>query len=407
MNDLLNAVTDLAMFNGVVLIEQGGQVLFQRTYGYADYERRIDFDERTRFKIASASKAMTDAALATMLARREISVSDPLSRYFPSFPSADRITIEQITQHRSGIPHTNNQPWGDGSIVIPHSEIVERLAALPLDFEPGAQRSYSNGGYAVLARIMEMVRGQSYSELMQELVFDPLDMRDSGVITDSRVDIPRLAQGYQPGVPIGRRVAPRPYAVEMRPGGGSLYASARDLLRFFQAAWRNHLPGAESHPSLFGGTGAVRLSDGRSPGQYVDIRYERDADLIILSVANNYAAEFRWAENLAHIFLGRTPLFAALPALEIDLRIGADHPWIGRYVDERSEALTHVLRVSDQDQLLLSDEDGNPERALIPLRNGGFLDPLYYSVCRTDPGAAGRIVCARLYDGGFTYAFRR
>jgi CubicO group peptidase (beta-lactamase class C family) len=350
---------------------------------------------------------MTDAALAAMLTRGLLRFDDRLARFMPDFPGADRITIELITRHRSGIPHTNDQPWGDGSTVLSHDEILARLARLPLDFAPDSQRRYSNGGYAVLARIMEMVSGRPYAQCMRELVFEPLGMRDSGAIIDSYAPVPDLAQGYQPGERVGTRKRSRFYAVETRPGGGSLYASANDMLRFFQSAWRSRLPGADAYPSLFGGTGPTRAADGRSPGQYMDVHFVQAADLIVSSSANNYAAEFKWAENLARLALGDSPLFTSLPALDLAARAPATDPWVGRYREEGSTAeFDHEIARSEEGELVLSDRDGN-SRALIALRAGGYLDPLYYSVCRTDAAAADRVIAGRLYAGGYTRTWIR
>lgn len=396
---LLREAAGAGMFDGVVKIERGGALLFDRSYGHADHERRDGFAPATIFRIASLSKNMTNAALAAMAERGELGLDDRLDRYLPHFPSADRITLDSIVRHRSGIPHTNDQPWGDGSTTFSHDELLERLAALPLAFEPGERRSYSNGGYAVLARVMELVRNQPYPILMEELLFAPLGMAHSGVITDSRDTPAGWAKGYAPGLVAGSRQPARYYAAETRPGGGSLYASAEDVLRFFGAAWRGRLPGAARYPALFGGDGPRIGADGRAPGFYMDVHYVRTSDMIVSSTANNYAAEFRWAENIARIALGEQPLFGRLP--HFDLGRGADPAWPGRFRNENAGFSQHLeIRRTARDQLVLHDHDSGDARAMIPLREGGYLDPLYYWVCRRDE-ATGNLRCAPLYEGGF------
>jgi CubicO group peptidase (beta-lactamase class C family) len=394
---LAQRLESLAMFNGAILIDVGGTIVFERTYGYANYEQRHSLTPRTRFKIASLSKPMTDAALAALLVEGRIRLDDPLSRWLPQFPNSDRITIELITQHRSGIPHTNDQPWGDGPERLELDEILARLAAIAPDFEPGAQRRYSNGGYAALARVLELTCGTRYPEIMRRLVFAPLHMEDSGAIIDSRLAPGGIAKGYQPGDVIGGRSAPRPYLVELRPGGGSLYASPRDVMAFFAAAWRGRLPGAREYPQLFGGAGPTRAADGRSPGYYMDVYFDAAADMIVVSMANNYAAEFRWAENLALIALGQPPLFADLP--QLDLARTGDGAWIGAYRREDQTTFDYQIARTEAGRLVFTEASG-ASRALIPLHDGGYLDPLYYSVCRAD--APGRITCRRLYEGGYT-----
>lgn len=406
IDGLLRQAAALGMFDGLVKIDRGGRVLFDRAYGLADYERRTSFGSRTRFRIASLSKPMTDAALAALAAAGRLRLDDPLARYLPQFPSADRITLEMIARHRSGIPHTNDQPWGDGSVALPHDEILARLARLPLDFEPGAERRYSNGGYAALVRAMEMAAGEPYPEIMRRLVFAPLGMRDSGTILDSRAAIPRLARGYQPGEAIGHRAPARFYAAETRPGGGSLYSSAADVLRFFQAAWRGRLGSSPAHAALFPSDRPRRAADGRAPGYYMDVYNVREADLIVSSTANNYAAEFRWAENIARLALGEAPLFASLPAVDRARRPAPGEPLLGRFRSGRPGFSQDIsVEATADGRLLLSDVGPSERRALIPLAGGGYLDPLYYLVARAD--SRERIRWSALYEGGFENAWVR
>src|SRR6185503_15459658 len=103
---------------------------------------------------------------------------------------------------------------------------VQRLSQMKLDFEPGTKRRYSNGGFAVLTKMMELAAKKPYAEIMRDEVFAPLGLKRSGAIVDSRVAIPGSAVGYEPGPRVGSRRHSRPYYPESRPGGGSLYASA-------------------------------------------------------------------------------------------------------------------------------------------------------------------------------------
>jgi len=397
LDNLLSQASELAMFNGVVKVERAGEVIFDKAYGLADYEHGRRFAADTRFCVASLSKKMTDAALGALIDRGRVSLDATLGRFIPQFPGADRITLGHITEHRSGIAHTNAQPWGDGSVRLSSDEVLRRLSELPLDFEPGAQRSYSNGGYAVLARVLEVVHGRPYGEMMRELVFDPLGMSNAGEVLDSTQPMEGLAKGYQPGQSVGARAPARYYAFETRQGGGSLVASAADVLSFFRAFYRRRLPGARLHPDLLGGVQARRGADGRAPGYYMDVHYVADADLIVSSTANNYAAEFRWAENIAQMVMGEAPLFTTMPATSSRR---ADVRWCGRYrYDNPNHSQNLEITVSDANTLLLTDRDTTDARALIPLQTGGYLDPLYYWCFEQQ--ADGRLLGRPFYDGGY------
>ncbi|MEM9208834.1 MAG: serine hydrolase domain-containing protein [Pseudomonadota bacterium] len=244
---------DFAMFNGGILIDQGGEVAFASHFGSANYEHAVPNAPETRFRIASVSKSVTDAAIGRLIDAGELSLDASLSDFLPGFPSADEITIEQLVTHRSGIPHSNDQPWGDGLETLELDEIVDRLAGLPLDFAPGTDRSYSNGGYAVLAKVLEVATGQKFAVALRQLVFEPLGMADSGHIADSRAIIRNLATGYEPGPYPGERRRSRYYAVEGRPGGGSLYATVADVHRFANGIFRDGFLTEQTTERLFDG----------------------------------------------------------------------------------------------------------------------------------------------------------
>ncbi len=306
LDRFIGQFVDFGMFDGTVLVDVGGRVVYQKSFGYAHHELGVRHTPDTRFRIASVSKTLTDAAVSLLVQREEVSLDTPLSRHLPDFPSAGEIRLEQIFDHTSGIPHTNNQPWGDGKTSLSLAEIVDRLAALPLDFEPGTQSRYSNGGYAVAARVLEIVGGGTFSEVMRKTLFDPLEMADTDHIADARVPIPGIATGYEPGRAPGERRHSRFYAVETRPGGGSFYSTARDLLRFTRAVFREELISGELRRTVMGAEDDSFLSEGRSPGFVAKLYYGAEDDVIVVSLANSYAVPADWAVALAGLATGKT-----------------------------------------------------------------------------------------------------
>ncbi|MEZ5996191.1 MAG: serine hydrolase domain-containing protein [Hyphomonadaceae bacterium] len=405
IDGMFSQLNDLAMFDGVVIVDVGGDVVFQRAYGYADYEQLAPFTEHTMFRIASLSKSMTDAALAAMIVDGELRLDTHVSDYLPAFPRGDEITIEQLVEHTSGIPHPNDTAWGDGSRPVSLDEIVARLAEMPLDFAPGTREQYSNGGFAVLTRIMEIASGQSYSDFMQRLIFDPLDMRDTGVFGDSRAAIPNMANGYEPGPEIGARRHSRTYFPESRPGGGSIYASAADVLRFARAAYRDRLPGARAYPDLFGGTDAERGATGRAPGFFATAYSDRRSDIIVIILSNNYSWPTRLASNTAAMALGRPPLFT-LPAIDSGLTAPADSPWIGSWTFVAGGENTLTIRRTAEGRLV-ADLPGDSTAALVPLAGGGYMETMFHKNCQMRPDDQNRIDCRAFSQGGFTMELHR
>jgi hypothetical protein len=305
-----------------------------------------------------------------------------------------------LLEHRSGIAHTNDQPWGDGSASLTLDELVGRLAALPLDFEPGTDRSYSNGGYAVAAKILEVAGGGSFDDVMRELVFEPLGMRETGHVADARRPIPGMATGYEPGSRPGERREARFYAFETRPGGGSFYSTVGDLLRFARGVFREGFLEESLVTSVLGADEGVFLSQGRSPGFVAKLLFDRERDAIVVSLGNNYAVAADWAATIADLATGEleAPPWpcverAAGPVPESD-------PRLGRYRNSRGGGELWIER-NRHGEMALHDASEGSVTGLVPLADGAFLMPPYFQRCEQAVETGG-ITC-RMLSGNPEY----
>ena len=398
-DDFVGQFAELAMFDGTIVVDQGGAEIYRQSFGFANVEHGVRHDENTRFHLASVSKALTDAAVARMIERGLFALDTPLARFLPGFPSASDITIAHLVNHASGIPHTNRQPWGDGSQSLMIDEIVDRLARLPLDFEPGTDTAYSNGGYAVLARVLEIAGNGSFSEVMRATVFDPLDMRDSGHVTDVRTPLARTATGYQPGLRPGERRRAQYYAIESRPGGGSFYSTASDMLKFMRAVFRGDFVSEALRRAVMGEDEDGYLSQGRSPGFVAKALYRPQDDVIVVSLSNNYAVPSDWALALADLSTGKASGNPWSDLRPVSGPVPADDPRPGRYMPSYSETPILVSRSASGD-LLISDDE-HAKNALIPLLGGDFLQPLYFQRCVQD--ATTRVFVCTMLSGETAY----
>ena len=391
---------DLAMFDGNVLIDVGGKVVVEQSFGDAHRELGIPNQAQTRFRIASVSKTLTDVALARLIQAGTLSLDARVARYLPSFSNGERITIGQLLDHSSGIPHTNRQPWGDGKISLTLDEIVDRLGALPLDFPPGTDARYSNGGYAVAAKVLEVAVGVPFGEALRRTVFEPLGMEDTAHIPDSRAVIPGMATGYEPGAYPGERRHSRFYAVETRPGGGSCYSTARDLLRLARGVFREGFVEKTLRQQVLGEEEGSFLAQGRSPGFVAKLYSEAEHDVIVVSLANSYAVPADWARALADLATGRGlrdpwPALRPLPGpvAPTDRRLGRYQTSGGREV---------VIERSPRGALIVEDLGSESITAQVPLADGSFLHPLYFQRCVQDPKTEG--VSCRMLSGTPLYA---
>lgn len=148
--------------------------------------------------MGSITKQFTAASILLLEERGKLSVNDSVKKYMPDAPAAwDKITIFNLLTHTSGIPSFTSFP--DYAKLEPFSatpaELVMRFRDKPLDFEPGEKWSYSNSGYVLLGYLIEKISGESYAHFVQDNIFKPLSMADSGYDSNSAV-IQNRASGY-------------------------------------------------------------------------------------------------------------------------------------------------------------------------------------------------------------------
>lgn len=388
--------TESAMFDGVVKIERGGEVVLDDSFGLASYELRVQNTPQTRFRIASLSKDITDAAIGILIQNGEISLETTLSEYFPDYAHADQINIGQLQGHRSGIPHTNSQAWGEAIPPISLDEIVDRLLALPLDFEPGQSRGYSNGGYALLARIIEIEGGAPFGEVIDDLIFTPLGMNDSGHISDWRAVIDGVAVGYEPGPVVGERRRSRPYPPEMRPGGGSFFSTSTDLLRFYRALLDGDLLEEPVRHEIFGDFNTPYEATGRSPGFSGQIYIDPEQDAIVVMLLNSYIHSEGLPKALLDLVQGEPISPTWHQAFENVETAMLDDPRVGWYEWPSFIGATGEVTHGRDNNLLYTDHENNYSTALVPLEHGGFLFPMYYLNCLPEDTGTRSFNCVPL-----------
>jgi CubicO group peptidase (beta-lactamase class C family) len=280
----------LHAFSGVVLVARGDQVVAARPYGTANYEFGVPNALDTRFRLASITKRFTNILLVRLSEAGMLSASDTLAKYFPEFPKADRITVAQLANHRSGLRDPDALRGIIGTNFTP-AQVVAILAKEPLGSEPGETYAYTTANYAVLAAILEKVTGRSFAALTKAYIYDPAGVKDSGEI-DSTTVVPKLASGYMPD-PFSDGVSVcGPEDTSWKVGGGSSYSTAGDLHRIVRALYAGRLMKASPfdvlpHRTMFGKR--TLESSGSFPGANANLTYFPDDEVTVVVLSNNYA----------------------------------------------------------------------------------------------------------------------
>jgi CubicO group peptidase (beta-lactamase class C family) len=278
------------VFQGVVLVARGDKVMHRKGYGSANVELAVPNTPDRVFRVASLSKPFTEVALGTLADAGKLSLSDPLSRWLPEFPSGDSITIDMIRTHHAGIPNRNSLIYDEESRVANTLDsLVHAIAAMPLDFKPGAQQRYSNGGYAVLAAVIERASGEPYADYLQHAVCAPLGLahtrheRDQDLVTNR-------AFGYMSDPGSAHGLVPAPYQqMATKTGGGSLVSTADDLHRFLLAMHHAAILRTDTWNAIFP-PDSVDYFQGRCPGFNVVMARDNVRDIDVIVLANNYSA---------------------------------------------------------------------------------------------------------------------
>ncbi len=250
INAYLLAHVNNAKFNGSVFLAKGDSILYHQHYGLADRANEIAISDSTKFLIGSITKPFTAMAILLLEQDGALSLNDPLSKYFPDFPIADSVTIEQLLTHTSGIRDYHDFPdWPERSQsdIIP-MDVIEQVKTDPYRFPPGTSFRYSNTGYILLGLIIEQVSKSSFDAYLNKAIIAPLGLKNTGVITNEWSP-ENLAKGYSTSP---RETTPAAYINYNQPySSGNMFATCQDLKTFTLAVMHSDLLPAEKTAEVF------------------------------------------------------------------------------------------------------------------------------------------------------------
>ena len=250
---------------GVTLLARNGRIVDWQAYGHRDLARREPIRKDAIFRIYSMTKTVTSVAVMMLMEEGKLSLEDPLLRYLPGFgtpqvlvggsidapqlrPADKPITLHALLTHTAGYPAGRK---GDELAVQlmeridPHGAsdlrgFAERMSQVPLAADPGTRFGYDGASLELLARVVEVVSGQSFERFLQQRIFGPLQMRDTGfrvpatqrsrvvdltrMNTAGKLELADTASAMHPGEPLNAYTS----------GAGGLYSTAGDYARFAQ-----------------------------------------------------------------------------------------------------------------------------------------------------------------------------
>lgn len=437
------ALGDSGAPSASIAIVEDGRIVFARAYGMRSLASAAPATDADRYRIGSASKTFT-AALALMMADEgRLSLDAPISRALPDTTAADVVTLRQALSHTAGYQgyFTLDATPAEGRRPITSAHILARWGAAPLDAPPGTTWAYSNTGYTVAGVMIEKASGSSLDALLQDRIFDPLDMM-------SAADVDRRELGAGDAVGYTRFMLGPPRPARAIGSGwtfaaGGLAMTAADLARFDIALMDGPLLSPAARTAM---TADTRLTDGAATGYGLGLyvgevaghrRWTHDGSIDGFGAENRLYPDSRAAVVvLVNADFGRTPYVIAdgLEALLLEVDgapppsprpVAAAPPEVlpgGEAERERAMALFDQLRAGQLDRTRLTDDvrDSYSDEALADYRDSltslgpttafiqrrrdriGGLDASLYEVT-----AGGRLLIAilRLTPGGEVASF--
>jgi len=205
LDTLIRTYFEYGKFNGSVLVAEKGEIIYKKGFGMADMEWDIPNQPNTKHRLASITKQFTAMLIVQLASENKLDLQKSISTYLPDYPkkNGDLITIHHLLTHTSGKTF-----------------------------------SYSNSGYILLGVLIEKVTGKSYEQVLQEKIFTPLKMNNSGY-DHNRTNLKNRASGYHR---FGTTFQNANYIDMSTPySAGALYSTVEDLYLWDQALYSEKL----------------------------------------------------------------------------------------------------------------------------------------------------------------------
>ncbi|THU39582.1 beta-lactamase family protein [Niastella caeni] len=178
LDEYFTALKSLKNFNGNVIVTKNNEFLLDNVYNMQTGNDSLTVSRESKFIMASVSKIFIKVAILRLIDLNKIKITDSLSKYIPDFPDGNKITIEQLLYHKSGLPRelSNHTHYETLSL----KKIIEIAKTEKLQFEPGSQYLYSNIGYFILHYIIDVSSKKGYNHFVKTQILDKMNLHNTG-----------------------------------------------------------------------------------------------------------------------------------------------------------------------------------------------------------------------------------
>ena len=227
-------------FMGSVAIAQGDKVVYSKTVGFSDVGKNLKASENSKYRIGSISKTFTAVLTLKAVEENKLSLSQTIDKWFPTIGNADKITIEHLLRHRSGL-HNHVDEFVNSkrhTQPITEKEMIEVIIKGGSDFEPDTKMAYSNPNYILLTYILEKIYEKPFSKILEEKITNPLGLKNT--FMREKIDTSSGESNSYNFLNNKWELAPE-LEVSQALGAGAITSNPADLVKFIHALFSGKL----------------------------------------------------------------------------------------------------------------------------------------------------------------------
>jgi len=189
MDSLMNILRESNRFMGSISVAADKKVMYSGAVGFADLESEKKATIKTKYRIGSITKIFTSALILKAVEEGRLALDQTIDTYFPDVPNAQRITVENLLNHRSGIYNFTNDPdylvWNTEPKT--EDEILTSISTKESVFDPDSKAEYSNTNYLLLTLVLQKIYDDSYSNILENKILKPIGLKETYV--GSKIDV--------------------------------------------------------------------------------------------------------------------------------------------------------------------------------------------------------------------------
>jgi D-alanyl-D-alanine carboxypeptidase len=181
LDNYFNALEANNKFMGSVAVSKDGAIIYSKSVGFSDVENNVKANDISKYRIGSITKTFTSVLVLKAMEENKIKLNDKLSKYYPNIKNADKITIEDLLYHRSGIhSFTDDEDYQSWS-TQPKSkeELLSIISKGESEFEPSTKFAYSNANFILLSFILQDIYGKTYADILKKKIIKPIGLSNT------------------------------------------------------------------------------------------------------------------------------------------------------------------------------------------------------------------------------------